>query len=617
MKPFFVDVLKRLAVTTVSTFVFALFSIILLSVFLSSLLVQKEVKVERGSFLVLDLSMNLTDRPASMRLEDLTRQALTDQVDPPHYHLLEVLRAIRKAKKDDKIIGIFIKGGFMPSGYGCGYEAVRELVDGLKDFKKSGKPIIGFCHSPSQLDYLVYSICNDLHMDPSGILLLNGLASEVTFLGEAFAKYGVGIQVLRVGEFKGAVEPFTSSGFSEENRLQIRRLLDLRWSNYLSSIIENRSLSVDLADFNQSLGENYLFEPVQATERGLVDRVSSRDQVFDLLETRGKLDSASGEYLKVSLLDYLDRPNSPSVMEEKKNNGVPKVAVLYVEGTITDGWGDDGFSVGGNEIADRIREIRRDPQYKALVVRVNSPGGSVSGSDTILLEIKRAREDGLPVVVSMGAVAASGGYWISTECDHVFAGKQTITGSIGVFGILPNVEDLAGRFGVRWDVVKTQDSSDLMTVSRPKTNAELGVLQGYVERIYDRFIQLVAQSRSKEIEDIETIAQGRVWIGEDALKLGLVDEFGGIEKSIRHAAKLANLKKKFDVVEFPHLGSPFDALNDALQASSTRVASSWTGELSIDKILRDLEFLLRNLRNLKDPMHAYTLLPWYAGTFGF
>ncbi|MBT3638501.1 MAG: signal peptide peptidase SppA, partial [Opitutae bacterium] len=371
------------------------------------------------------------------------------------------------------------------------------------------------------------------------------------------------------------------------------------------------------ADFNESLKADYLFEPVQANERGLVDFVSPRDQMLDLLESQGKLNPDSGEYFNVSLLDYLDRPRSPSDLEEKMDNGVPKVAVLYVEGAITDGWVDDGFSVGGNEIADRIREIRRDSQYKALVVRVNSPGGSVSGSDAILLEIKRARQDGLPVVVSMGSVAASGGYWISTECDYVFAGKQTITGSIGVFGILPNVKELAARFGVRWDVVKTQESSDLMTVSRPKTEAELEVLQGYVDRIYDRFIQLVAQSRSKEIADIEAIAQGRVWMGEDALRIGLIDEFGGIEKSIRHAAELANLKKGFDVIEYPHIGSPFDALTEALQASSSRVTASRSSGLPFDKIIGDLRLLFHNLRNLNDPRHAYAFLPWYSGSFGF
>ena len=617
MKPFFVDVLKRLAVTAVSTFIFALFSIVLLSVFISALFTGKEVEVERGSFLVLDLSMNLTDRPASMRLEDLTRQALTDQVDPPHYNLLEVLRAIRKAGKDDNIIGIYIEGGFLPSGYGCGYEAIRELLDGLKSFKLSGKPIIGFCHSPSQLDYLVYSICNELHMDPSGTLLLNGLASEGTFLGETFDKYGVGIQVVRVGEFKGAVEPLTSTEFSDKNRMQVSRLLDLRWSSYLSSIIENRSLSVDLADLNESLRTDYLFEPNQANEQGLVDFISPRDQMLDRLESQGKLNPDSGEYANVSLLNYLDRPTNPSTMEEKKNNGIPKVAVLYVEGAITDGWSDDGLSVGGSEIADRIREIRLDSQYKALVIRVNSPGGSVSGSDAILLEIKRARKDGLPVVVSMGAVAASGGYWISTECDYLFAGKQTITGSIGVFGILPNVKELAGRFGIRWDVVKTQDSSDLMTLSRPKTEAELGVLQGYVERIYDRFIQLVAQSRSKEIKEVEAIAQGRVWMGEDALKIGLIDEFGGIEKSINHAAQLANLKKGFDVMEYPQMRTPFDALTQALQASSTPVSLSRSNGLSFEKIFRALRLLFHNLKNLNDPRHAYAFLPWYTGSFGF
>jgi protease-4 len=617
MKPFFVDILKRLAVTTVSTFIFVLFSIVLLSVFLSSLVRERKVEIEKGTFLVLDLTMNLTDRPASMRLEDLTRQALTNQVDPPQFNLLEVLRAIRKAKKDEKIVGIFIEGGFLPSGYGCGYEAVRELVDGLREFKLSGKPVIGFCHSPTQLDYLVYSICDELHMDPSGTLLLNGLAREQTFLGETFEKYGVGIQVVRVGEFKGAVEPLTSSGFSDENRLQISRLLDLRWSNYLSSIVENRSLSIDPVDFNESLKGNYLLEPDQANEWGLVDFVSPWDQMLDRLESQGKLDPDSGEYSNVSLLDYLDRPSSPSALEEKKDNGIPKVAVLYVEGAITDGWGDDGFSVGGNEIVDRIREIRKDSQYKALVVRVNSPGGSVSGSDAILFEIRRARQDGLPVIVSMGSVAASGGYWISTESDYVFAGKQTITGSIGVFGILPNVKDLGARFGIRWDVVKTQESSDLMTVSRPKTEGELEVFQGYVDRIYDRFIQLVAKSRSKEITEIEGIAQGRVWIGEDALRIGLIDEFGGIEKSIRYAAELANLKKGFEVIEYPHLGSPLDALTEALQASSSLVSVSHASPFPFENIVQGLRLLFYNLRNLNDPRHAYAFLPWCSGSFGF
>ena len=189
-------------------------------------------------------------------------------------------------------------------------------------------------------------------MDPAGTMLLNGLASEGTFLGDALDKYGVGIQVVRVGEFKGAVEPLTSSGFSEENRMQVSRLLDLRWSNYLSSIIENRSLSVDLSDLNETLKSNYLFEPAKAKEKGFVDFISPINEMLDRLESQGKLDPDSGEYAKVSLLDYLARPSSPSVMEEKMNNGVPKVAVLYVEGAITDGWSDDG-------LVDRLVALER------------------------------------------------------------------------------------------------------------------------------------------------------------------------------------------------------------------------------------------------------------------
>jgi protease IV len=618
MKPFFKEVLKHFAVTAVSTLVFVCLSAILLSAIISSMLMESEVPVKKGSFLVLDLSMNLTDRPSGVRFEDLTRQALVNETKPPHFHLLEVLRTLDKAAEDEKITGIFIEGGFMPSGYGCGYEAVSELVDSLRSFKKSGKPIIGFCHTPDQLDYLVYSVCDELYMDPAGTLLLSGLASGEIFLGETFEKYGVGIQVVRVGEFKGAVEPLTSTSYSEENRMQIKRLLDLRWEHYLNAIALNRAISLDFTDFNETLGRGFLLEPQQAVNLELVDSIAPYDQMLDQLLKRGSLDSDTNEYSRVYLHDYVDRPNTPEEAEVIKDNGIPKVAVLYVEGSIVDGWADDGFSVGGNEIADRIREIRKDPQYKALVIRVNSPGGSVSGSDAILSEITRARKDGLPVVVSMGSVAASGGYWISTASDRIFAGEQTITGSIGVFGLMPNVKELGARFGLHWDVVKTHESSDLMGVSRPKTKKEIDVIQGHVDRIYSRFINLVATSRSKEIPEIEEIAQGRVWMGKDAMKIGLIDEYGGIVRSIEYAAGLAELKHGFDVVEFPRVGTPFDALAEAFQVAATQGSS---GKRSIGRnfraVIENLQLLMETLSRLNDPGHVYSILPWYSGSFGF
>lgn len=618
MKRFFKDVLKHFAVTAVSTLVFVCLSAIILSSIISSMLEPDEVSVQKDSFLVLDLSMNLTDRPSGVRLEDLTRQALVDAVKPPHFHLFEVLGALNKATVDQRIAGIFIKGGFMPSGYGCGYQSVSELVEGLRNFKKSGKPVIGFCHTPSQLDYLVYSICDELHMDPSGTLMLNGLASEEIFLGETFEKYGVGIQVVRVGEFKGAVESLTSTAYSKENRMQIKRLLDLRWEHYLNAISQNRSLTLDFNEFNDSLGREFLLEPQQAEKIGLIDSVSPFHQMLDILQKRGALNLDTNEFSQVQLHDFVDRPNTPKEAESAKDNGKPKVAVLYVEGSIVDGRADDGLSVGGGGIADRIREIRKDPQYKALVIRVNSPGGSVSGSDAMLSEISRARRDGLPVVVSMGSVAASGGYWISTECDRIFAGEQTITGSIGVFGLLPNVKDLGARFGLHWDAVKTHESSDLMGVSRPKTEKEIDVIQGHVNRIYSRFITLVATSRSKEIEEIEEIAQGRVWMGKDAMEIGLIDEFGGILKSIEHAAELADLGSQFEVIEFPRLGTPFDALAEVLQVSAH---SGQMGNRSIGRnfrsVIENLQTLMKTLSRLNDPGNVYSILPWYSGSFGF
>ena len=239
---------------------------------------------------------------------------------------------------------------------------------------------------------------------------------------------------------------------------------------------------------------------------------------------------------------------------------------MSTEGAIVDGWADDGASIGGSRIADRIRKIRTDSdQYKALVLRVNSPGGSVSGSDAILAEISRARAEGLPVVVSMGSVAASGGYWISTDCDALFAGEQTITGSIGVFGLFPNFRELSGNFGLRWDVVKTHPSADALSFSRPKSAEEMKVLQRHVEGIYDRFVGLVAEGREMDESEVRRIAEGRVWMGSDAKERKLVDEFGGLEQAIAHAKELADSEEDLKIEEFPKIENPYDFLGDLME----------------------------------------------------
>lgn len=604
-----------MAVTLVSSILFAILSIFLIGALFSSLLKETELSHDPDSILTLSLSMNLTDRPGGFRLEDLTRQALTEEAEPPQLHLYEVLEALKKAKTDPKVKALFISGGFVPSGYGCGYASIHEFIKGIKDFKKSNKPVVGYLRNPSQLDYLVYSACDELHMDPSGSILLSGLASQSIFLGEALEKYGIGMQVVRTGDFKGAVEPFTSTEFSAENRHQIDQLISQRWGDYIRSVSENRSFNAD--ELQSLLEEKYLFQAQDALGARLVDSLLPYDAMIDELIELGSLDE-DGDFKKIDFIEYLDRPQSSAELEGSKLDGEPKIHVVYVEGSIVDGWGDDGNAVGGHEIASRLRETRADQDCKAVVLRINSPGGSVSGSDAILQEIRRLRAEKIPVVVSMGSVAASGGYWISTECDQLYASEQTITGSIGVFGLLPNLKKMASEYSIYWDAVKTHDHSDIMTIARPKTEAELQVIQEYVNGIYQKFIGLVADARKINPKRVDRIAEGRVWSGLDAKRLGLVDGFGGLRESIQKAAELAKLEPgSFGVKEVPALQTPFQALEDMFAVSQGGFQSTSSGSSLIREITEELENALSSVQTLNDPRHAYGLLPWYRRGFGF
>ena len=604
-----------MAVTLVSSILFAILSIFLIGALFSSLLKEAELSHDPDSILTLSLSMNLTDRPGGFRLEDLTRQALTEEAEPPQLHLYEVLEALKKAKTDPKVKALFISGGFVPSGYGCGYASIHEFIKGIKDFKKSNKPVVGYLRNPSQLDYLVYSACDELHMDPSGSILLSGLASQSIFLGEALEKYGIGMQVVRTGDFKGAVEPFTSTEFSAENRHQIDQLISQRWGDYIRSVSENRSFNAD--ELKSLLEEKYLFQAQDALGARLVDSLLPYDAMIDELIELGSLDE-DGDFKKIDFIEYLDRPQSSAELEGSKLEGEPKINVVYVEGSIVDGWGDDGNAVGGHEIASRLRQTRADQDCKAVVLRINSPGGSVSGSDAILQEIRRLRGEKIPVVVSMGSVAASGGYWISTECDQLYASEQTITGSIGVFGLLPNLKKMASEYSVYWDAVKTHDHSDIMTIARPKTEAELQVIQEYVNGIYQKFIGLVADARKINPKRVDRIAEGRVWSGLDAKRLGLVDGFGGLRESIQKAAELAKLEPgSFGVKEVPALQTPFQALEDMFAVSQGGFQSTSSGSSLIREITVELENALSSVQTLNDPRHAYGLLPWYRRGFGF
>ena len=613
MKAFVKDVFRRMAVLLVSAFLFAILSLVIFSFFAGSLLSPKIESIKKDSFLVLDLTMNLTDRPADVSFEDLTRQALADEEMVPAYHLKEVVEAIEAAAKEKKLKGIFVTGGFVPSGYGCGYETILEFIRALEAFKQSGKKIIGYLHSPSQLDYLVYSICDELIMDPAGTMLLTGLASEQLFLGDTLRKYGVGVQVVRTGRFKGAVEPFTESQFSEENRAQVQNLLDRRWKHYLQKLATARSINWE--DLNGTLAQKFLWRPENAVAEGLVDRVDDFGGVIDRLIELGSEEEENNTFAQIDFGDYIERLR-PNPLENEDGND-PKIAIVYVEGAIVDGWGDDGSSVGGDEIARRIRKIRKNKDdYKAIVLRINSPGGSVSGSESILFELVRAREAGLPVVVSMGPVAASGGYWIATASDKILAGSQTITGSIGVFGILPNLKELASSYGLNWDRVKTNTSSDIFSVARPKTDEELGVIQEYVNQTYERFLELVGESRKLEVSEVGKLAEGRVWTGREAVAVGLVDQLGGLSQAVLEAIKLAKLKGDYEIEEFPKIKTPADAIAELLEVREKGISVSEDSMFS-NPVLKKLSDASPLLKSMNDPTGIYGILPWYRAQLGF
>ena len=350
----------------------------------------------------------------------------------------------------------------------------------------------------------------------------------------------------------------------------------------------------------------------------MVDGILSHDQLIDLIIEKGSINDDEDWFREVALLDYVDRPQPGDSLEGAEGHfQQPEIAVIYVEGVIVDGNVDDGSMVGGQQVVDRIRSAWNDANCKAIVLRVNSPGGSVSGSDAILNEIKRARKEGVPVVVSMGAVAASGGYWIATECDRLFAHEQTITGSIGVFGLLPNFQELSGRFGASFDAVKTHPSADLLGVTRPKSEQEMKVLQTHVESLYQKFLNLVAKGRGMNLRKVSQYAEGRVWMGLDAHELGLVQELGGLYDAIEYAAELTDLKETYEVIEMPEVSSPMD---DFVEMMDGQAKVNLDAHYSLFNEFPGLCGLMEAnnlLKSMDDPRRTYSWLSWYRGSFGF
>ncbi|MBC8008537.1 MAG: signal peptide peptidase SppA, partial [Burkholderiales bacterium] len=563
---------------------------------LASMGEQAVTQVEQGSYLVLNLDgTNLTDAPPLV--DDGGLAWLFSGDAPRPLALRQATAGLREAALDDRIRGVFLTGAFAPEGYGTGFAALEELRGALAQFRAAGKPVKVYFDQAGTAEMYLASVADEIVLNPFGLVIMPGLASEPMFYGAAFEKWGVGVQVTRSGKYKGAVEPFIRQNLSVENREQLSVLLGDLWGVLSGDIAEARGMKLEAL---QSLVDaEGLIAPESAQAAGLVTAVGYRDEVLQHL--REETGADEGEPFKqVAFVDYLKHVRAP--------DGDGTVAIVYAEGEIVDGEGYEG-EIGGSAFARELRSLREDEDISAVVLRVNSPGGSASASEEMLREVRLLREK-KPVVVSMGSYAASGGYWISAFGDRIFTEASTVTGSIGVFGVQFDVEKLAASVGLTFDRVQTSEKAGMLTAARPKSPAELAVFQRLVDHTYDQFLDRVAEGRTLEKSRVDELAQGRVWSGAQAVKLGLADELGGLDAAIAHAAKLAKLEGTPSLYEYPGTRPLADVLSDAFSGRTypeTHFGKDVRGPAG--RLVRQVEEQVRVIDRFNDPRGVYVRLP--------
>lgn len=602
MKNFVTSMMGALA----ALIIFAAGCVLVLILFVAALAAiggaEATPQFERGSFLVYDLSTRITDAPPQIDLAAFSPRADSLQ-------LRTITRALRSAAKDDRIAGVFITGDLSAATFSSGYAALREVRQALEDVKAAGKPVNAYLTYATTKSYYLASAASDLAIDPYGMILMPGLSSEPMFFAGAFEKYGVNVQVTRAGKYKSAAEPFVRREMSPENREEVQRLLNDIWSGLLTDMAPSRQLTPE--KIQATVDREGVLQADAAKESGLVDRVAYRDEIYEALKAKtGRAGSREPfkqvrieEYAKIAK-DIVDPLKPVAESAVPKPTGRGRVAVVYAEGDIVDGEGELD-QVGSTKFSRTLRRLRQDPDVKAIVLRVNSPGGSATASEVIQREVRLIRKV-KPIVISMGSYAASGGYWIAAYGERIFAEPTTITGSIGVFGVQFDVQRMANDFGITFDSVKTGKFADTLTIARPKTPEELAVFQRMVDWIYAEFITKVAEGRKLDRAAVEEIAQGRVWSGVAAKEVGLVDELGGLDAAIAYAARKAGLGTNYRLIEFPRQRELIEAIQELLDKHAPGFARSTSLG---GKIAERVESELKVLRSFNDPQGIYARLP--------
>jgi protease-4 len=471
--------------------------------------------------------------------------------------LHDMIDAIETAKTDDDIKGIYLDLAEPQVGF-ASLSVIRRALEDFKD-NKDGKFIIAYGDNYSQKSYYLASVADEVFINPIGGVEFRGLSGTVLFFKDMLDRLGIDMQVFYVGDYKSATEPFRRTNMSDASRLQVREYIEQLYGVMLEDISKSRKISV--GELRQLANDYALRDADDAVKYKFVDKKMYKDEIINHLKEKIGFDK--DEEIPVMSLSAYAKANPKSMNLREKS----KIAVIYAEGTIVDGEGANG-EIGGDKYSAIIRKIRQDKKVKAIVLRVNSGGGSGFASEKIWRELKLAQEQGIPVVVSMGDVAASGGYYIACLADSIFAEKNTITGSIGVFGTIPSLEDfMRDKIGITVDTVKTGKFSTGITPFYDVNVEEGKIIQQSVEEFYYLFLGRVAKGRDMDTAVVHKIAQGRVWTGQKALEIGLIDAYGDLDRAIAAAAKLADLEK-YRVAEYPTIKEPLQQLIEEFTGKS-------------------------------------------------
>ena len=509
-----------------------------------------------------------------------------------HISLKEILDLIKYAKNDDKIKGISLK----LSNLNAGYSQISEIRQALIDFKQSNKFIYSYSNDCDQKAYYLSSISDSLFLNPNASLELTGLSAEVLFYKNLGQKYGIGFEVIRHGKYKSAVEPYLRENLSKENKIQLNELLQNYWHKISNDIISSRKITTE--NFNECVDSLYSFIPELALRYKLVDRLINESEYDNIIKK--KLVFNDDENInKISPYQY----NKTIKNDSKSNN---KIAILYATGQIYSGIGDT--EIHSKTFIDNINEIKNDDNIKAVVLRINSPGGSANASAEILYELLELKKK-KPIIVSFSNIAASGGYYISMAGDKIYAQENTLTGSIGVLGMIPDIKKLANNVGITTDYVATNANSLYYSLMEGTSEGFRDVMGKGVEITYKKFVNVVMKGRNMSFSQVDSLGGGRIWSGKDAVRHGLVDEIGNFNDAINYAAKKANLSK-YNLLTYPKPKSEWDLFLSIIKPDNEETSVRIKDRFLKYELGNDNYKLLQKLKNIDNGQEIKCLMPF-------